>query len=242
MAKRDKNKHRSASDFLLASGPDAPFSYVESFKSLRTNLNFISSTEKLNTILLTSAIPGEGKSNTAINLAIALADDGKSVVVVDCDLRKPSLNRYLRLGNNFKGVTDIITGNADIEDALVQFEDLGICVLCAGAVPPNPSEMLSSEPMGELVKKLKDAFEYVILDTPPVSVVTDAAILGGYADGAVLCVRSNFAPKETVLLAKERLTAVGIRILGVVLTGFDAKSDGKSSAYSYTYDYEYKSK
>lgn len=240
--KRDKAKRRSSADFMIASGNDVPFNYVESFKSLRTNLNFIAATEKLNTFILTSAIPGEGKSNTAINLAITLAEDSKSVVVVDCDLRKPSLNRYLKLGRNFKGVTDILTGNATVEDALIQFEDLGIHVLTAGAVPPNPSEMLSAEPMQKLVEDLKAAFDYVILDTPPVSVVTDAAILGRYADGALLCVRSDFAPKETVQLAKERLTAVGVRILGVVLTGFDAKNDHKSSAYSYTYEYEYKSK
>ncbi|MDO5452451.1 MAG: CpsD/CapB family tyrosine-protein kinase [Eubacteriales bacterium] len=240
--KRDKSKHRSSADFMIASGNDVPFNYVESFKSLRTNLNFIAATEKLNTFILTSAIPGEGKSNTAINLAITLAEDSKSVVVVDCDLRKPSLNRYLKLGRNFKGVTDILTGNATVEEALIQFEDLGIHVLTAGAVPPNPSEMLSAEPMQKLVEDLKGAFDYVILDTPPVSVVTDAAILGRYADGALLCVRSDYAPKETVQLAKERLTAVGVRILGVVLTGFDAKNDHKSSAYSYTYEYEYKSK
>lgn len=241
-SKKDKSGYRSSANFMIASGNDVPFNYVESFKSLRTNLNFIASTEKLNTFILTSAIPGEGKSNTAINLAIALAEDSKSVVVVDCDLRKPSLNRYLKLGHNFKGVTDILTGSATVEDALIQFEDLGIHVLTAGAVPPNPSEMLSSEPMKKLVEDLKAAFDYVILDTPPVSVVTDAAILGRYADGALLCVRSNYAPKETVQLAKERLTAVGVRILGVVLTGFDAKNDNKSSAYSYTYEYEYKSK
>ncbi len=241
-SKKDKSGHRSSANFMIASGNDVPFNYVESFKSLRTNLNFIASTEKLNTFILTSAIPGEGKSNTAINLAVTLAEDSKSVVVVDCDLRKPSLNRYLKLGHNFKGVTDILTGSATVEDALIQFEDLGIHVLTAGAVPPNPSEMLSSEPMKKLVEDLKAAFDYVILDTPPVSVVTDAAILGRYADGAILCVRSNYAPKETVQLAKERLTAVGVRILGVVLTGFDAKNDNKSSAYSYTYEYEYKSK
>ena len=240
--KRDKSKHRSSADFMIASGNDVPFNYVESFKSLRTNLNFIAATEKLNTFILTSAIPGEGKSNTAINLAITLAEDNKSVVVVDCDLRKPSLNRYLKLGRNFKGLTDILTGNATVDEALIQFEDLGIHVLTAGAVPPNPSEMLSAEPMQKLVEDLKGAFDYVILDTPPVSVVTDAAILGRYADGALLCVRSDYAPKETVQLAKERLTAVGVRILGVVLTGFDAKNDHKSSAYSYTYEYEYKSK
>ena len=236
-----KKQHRTSADFLLASGPNVPFNYVESFKSLRTNLNFIAATEKMNTIILTSAIPGEGKSNTAINLAISLAEDNKSVVVVDCDLRKPSLNRYLKLGHNFKGVTDILTGNATVEDALIRFEDLKINVLVAGAVPPNPSEMLSAEPMEQLIADLKNSFDYVLLDTPPVSVVTDAAILGKYADGAVLCVRSNYAPKETVQLAKERLTNVGIRILGVVLTGFDAKKDSKQSAYSYTYEYEYKS-
>lgn len=240
-SKKNQKQHRSSKDFMLASGSNVPFNYVESFKSLRTNLNFIAATEKLNTFILTSAIPGEGKSNTAINLAISLAEDGKSVVVVDCDLRKPSLNRYLKLGHNFKGVTDILAGNAVVEEALIQFEDLGIHVLVAGAVPPNPSEMLSSEPMDKLVEDLKNAFDYVILDTPPVSVVTDAAILGRYADGAILCVRSNFAPKETVVLAKERLTAVGVRILGVVLTGFDTKNESKSSAYSYTYEYEYKS-
>lgn len=240
--KRGKKQHRTSKDFLLASGKDVPFSYVESFKSLRTNLDFIAATEHLNTFLLTSAIPGEGKTNTAINLAISLAEDGKSVVVVDCDLRKPSLSRYLKLGDSFKGITDILMGKATVEDALIQFEDLKINVLVSGVIPPNPSELLSSEPMEQLIADLKNSFDYVILDTPPVSVVTDAAILGRYADGAILCVRSNFAPKETVQLAKERLTNVGIHILGVVLTGFDAKNDSGSSAYSYTYEYEYKSK
>lgn len=238
--KHDKTKHHSSADFMPTAGEGVPFNYVESFKSLRTNLNFIAATEKMNTFIVASAIPGEGKSNTAINLAISLAEDNKSVVVVDCDLRKPSLNRYLKLGHNFRGITDIMTGNATLEDSLVCIEDLGIHVLVAGAIPPNPSEMLSSETMEKLVEDLKEMFDYVILDTPPVSVVTDAAILGRLADGAILCVRSNFAPKETVMLAKERLTAVGVHILGVVLTGFDAKKESKASAYSYTYEYEYK--
>ena len=238
--KQEKTKHRTSADFMPTAGDGVPFNYIESFKSLRTNLNFIAATEKVNTFLLTSAIPGEGKSNTAINLAISLAEDNKSVVVVDCDLRKPSLNRYLKLGHSFKGITDILTENATLEDALISIEDLGIHVLVSGAVPPNPSEMLSSEPMEKLMEELKSMFDYVILDTPPVSVVTDAAILGRYADGAILCVRSNFAPKETVLLAKDRLDSVGVHLLGAVLTGYDTKKESKSSAYSYTYEYEYK--
>lgn len=149
MSKASKNtSHRK----LFTVGGDAPFQFVEAYKSLRTNLEFLSSAGNCKTILITSSVPEEGKTNVAVNLAMTIAASGKRVVLVDCDLRKATISRYLRIPRNHAGLTNVITSKDEgaLATALVRVKDSGITVLTAGTIPPNPAELLSA-PMTEKI-------------------------------------------------------------------------------------------
>lgn len=238
-SRKKKSKKEPEKVLRLASGDDVSFGYVEAYKSLRTNINFISSTENVKSIVVTSALPTESKSNVSINLAVSLATEGKRVILLDCDLRKPAIHSYLYMGRNVRGLTDVLSGKCSLDEAIGEIEDLGIYVLPAGAIPPNPSEMLAQEKMQKVVDELKEKFDFVIVDAPPISIVTDAAVLGKYVDGAVLVVRSKFASRDAVALAKKKLMDVDVKILGAVITRFEAKKSAKSGYYSYGYGYDY---
>lgn len=219
---------------------DAPFQYVEAYKSLRTNLDFMAVGNEYKKIVITSSIPGEGKSNVAINLSISLAEMHKKVLLVDCDLRKPVLHKYLNLGKNANGLTTVLSGAVRPDEAIISFVDLNIDVLSAGAIPPNPAELLGSSAMRKLIAQLEKSYDYLIFDTPPVSVVTDAAVLGKYTDGAIMVVRQKHVKVESAQLAKRNLSAVNVPIIGAVLNGFNLKHSSKDSGYYYSYEYEYK--
>ena len=190
-----------------------PFGYVEAYKSLRTNLDFMAGSMDVHTLVITSTVPEESKSNVAVNLAMTMAESGKKVALVDCDLRKPVLHRYLKAMN--------------------------LTFLPAGTPPPNPSEMLSQPQMQAMVNTLREKFDVVIFDAPPVSVVTDAAVIGRYVDGAVFVVRSDYAPADAVRGAVKKLQDAGVRVLGSVLTRYDMKKALKGSSYAYSYAYNY---
>lgn len=226
---------------LFMVGSDAPFQFTEAYKSLRTNLEFLATTSDCKTILITSSVPGEGKSNVAVNLAITLADSGKRVVLVDCDMRKSTISRYLHIPRDHIGITNTITGKdrTQLANALVNFKDLGIVVLPVGTIPPNPSELLATKAMENTFEALKQVYDYIIIDTPPVSVVTDAAVLCKYADGALLVVRPGVTTIEGAQLSKKNLEAVNARILGVVMNGYNVKKAGKKDGYYYSYSYGY---
>lgn len=222
-------------------GANAPFQYTEAYKSLRTNLEFLSATDDCKTILVTSSVPNEGKSNVAINLAITLADSGKRVVLVDCDMRKSTISRYLHIPRDHMGLTNTLTGKdrTQLANAMVNYKDLGIVVLPVGTLPPNPSELLATKAMENTFEALKQVYDYIIVDTPPVSVVTDAAVLCKYVDGALLVVRPGVTTIEGAQLSKKNLEAVNARILGVVMNGYDVKKAGKKDGYYYSYSYGY---
>lgn len=233
----EKRKHHK----LFMVGADAPFQYSEAYKSLRTNLEFLSATNDCKTILITSSVPGEGKSNVAINLAITLADGGKRVILIDCDMRKSTISRYLHIPRDHMGITNVITGQdrTQLTNALVNFKDLGIVVLPVGTLPPNPAELLATKAMESTFDALKQVYDYIIVDTPPVSVVTDAAVLCKYTDGAILVVRPGITTIEGAQLSKKNLESVNARILGVVMNGYNAKKAGKKDGYYYSYSYRY---
>ncbi len=233
-----KEKKKQPRRLQLIASKSMPFRYVEAYKDLRTNLDFISATGDANCFVVTSALPEESKSNVSNNLAVSLATGDKSVLVVDCDLRKPALRRYLKIGGVNKGLTNILTGEKTLEECTFVSRDLNIHVITAGTIPPNPSEMLEKG-MPALLEEMKRKFDYIILDAPPVSLVTDAAILGRIADGAILVVRSRYAPRDTITLAKQKLETVGVKIFGVVLTRYNEKKAHKKSGYSYSYQYSY---
>lgn len=226
--------------FVSVAAKDTPFAYVEAFKTLRTNLGFLSNVSGVKSILITSALPEESKSTTAINLAVTLASSGKTVVLIECDLRKPVLRKYLKRELGQAGLAAYLAGVVGLEDCIAELPDLGISVISAGVIPPNPSELLNSERMYGLLETLKLNYDYVLLDAPPVTVVTDAAVVGRMTDGAILVVRSKYASARTIRQARARLEAVGIRILGGVLTRFDLKKSGWRGGYDYkSYEYGY---
>ena len=241
MDKKQKNSTLGRSTkFVSVAAKETPFAYVEAYKSLRTNIGFLSNVNGVRSILITSAIPMESKSTTAINLAITLAGSGHSVVLVECDLRKPVLRKYLKRELGQTGLAAYLAGLVTLDDCIVDLTDLGISVIGAGVVPPNPSELLNTTRMQELVELLKHNYDYVILDAPPVTVVTDAAVVGRLTDGALLVVRSKFASARTVRQAKAKLENVGIRILGGVLTRFNMRKSGWRAGYDYNqYEYGY---
>lgn len=217
---------------------NAPFAFVEAYKTLRTNLQFSSITNNYKKIVVTSSIPGEGKSTVAINLALSLQNDGSRVLLIEADLRKPAIQRYLHLGSvGNAGLSNLLAEREKLEQSLILLSDSELSVILAGPIPPNPAEMLGSHKMGELVDKLGKDFDYVIFDTPPVSVVTDAAVLSKWCDGVILVIKQKFADKQTVLLAKENLSKVGAHVIGCVLTDFKASQSKHSYAY---YNYNYK--
>ena len=225
MSKHTKKSHRK----LFTVGSDAPFQFTEAYKSLRTNLEFLSASGSCKTILITSSVPEEGKTNVAVNLAITLASSGKRVVLVDCDMRKSAVSRYLRIPRSRTGLTNVITSH----------EETGITVLPVGTIPPNPAELLASSTTEKIFKALQNAFDYVIVDTPPVSVVTDAAVLCRVADGVLLVVRPGVTTIQGAQLSKKNLEAVNAHILGVIMNGYNAKKTGRRDGYSYAYSYGY---
>ena len=225
---------------LLVTNKSELFVFVEAYKALRTYLKFISKAKGCSSFVVTSAVPGECKSSTVINLGISLAQEGKRVIVVDCDLRKPILHKYMKINRNKRGLTNILMEDEKLEDCIKYFQEINLSVLFSGTASLNPTELLSSETMVEILNILKDEYDYVILDAPPILVVTDAAILGSMVDGALMVVRSNFVPPVVATLAKQRLEEVGVNNYGVILTRYDNKKSNKKSGYSYTYGYEYK--
>lgn len=231
----DENKLEIVSD-------KSPFAYVEAYKTLRTNMNFIFRNNKYKKLVVTSSIPGEGKSSVSINLARVLAENGTRVILIDCDMRKPMLHKYLRAQRfRTRGLSTVLSGISSLEDSVATFSDLQFDLMTAGPIPPNPTELLASEEMEHLLDLLAEQYDYVICDTPPVSVVTDAAILSQYNAGVILVVRQKYATFKQAKKAKQNLENVHADILGCVLNQYDVSKNVKetkqSSYYYYNYDY-----
>ncbi|MGR0159130.1 polysaccharide biosynthesis tyrosine autokinase [Paenarthrobacter nitroguajacolicus] len=206
---------------------------AESFRQLRTNLQFANVADHAKTVLVTSSIPGEGKSTTATNLAIALAQSGQTICLVDADLRRPRINEYLGLDRN-AGLTTALIGAADINDLLQQWGDDELYVLTAGQIPPNPSELLGSEEMKRLIVRLEQAFDTVIIDAPPLLPVTDAAVLSQHVGGVLAVVGAHKTKQHDLEKSLASLALVGANVLGIVLNRLPVKGP---DAYSYTYTY-----
>lgn len=236
---KKKASEQSYRQVQLITQAGMPFAYVEAYKSLRTNINFLTNSQDTHVFVVTSTVPEEAKSNVSINLALTLAESGKKVLLMDCDLRKPILHRYLKAGHNLKGVSNVLSNQATLEKSVIHLGTENLDFLSAGAPPPNPSELLGSSKMKQMLDTLREAYDYVIIDAPPVSVVTDAVVIGGMTDGALFVVRSNYSPADAVKSAVKRLQSAGVNILGVVLTRYDVKKSLKNSSYAYSYSYSY---
>jgi succinoglycan biosynthesis transport protein ExoP len=207
----------------------------EAYRSLRTAL-LLSTAEGLRTVTVTSAGAGEGKTVTAANLAVVMAQLGRKVLLVDADLRKPRLHRVFNLSNR-TGLVHALTGSAELDDTLQRTSVADLWVTPAGPTPPNPSELLASARMGDLLQIARTRFDLVIFDTPPVLAVTDAILVGAQSDGVVLCLRAGQVVREDARNCLNRLTRVEIKVLGAVLNGFKPQAGryGRSDHYYEAY-------
>ncbi|MGG2201591.1 CpsD/CapB family tyrosine-protein kinase [Paenibacillus validus] len=199
---------------------------------LRTNIQFAQIDKSIQRILITSTCPGEGKSTTISNLGIAFAQEGKNVVLVDADLRNPSLHKYFKKSNR-DGITNVLTGQSELLQSLHETHVDNLTLLTAGPAPHNPAEMLSSNKMDHLIEELCASYDYVLFDSPPTLAVTDSQVLSAKCDGVVFVVSSGKVKNELVKKAIARLQHVQAKILGVVLN--KKEYDGKNQFY-YSYD------
>lgn len=208
---------------------------AEAFRVLRTNLQFMGLDEPLKSVVITSASPGEGKSTSAANLAVAFAQAGQNTCLVDADLRRPTVAKLFGV-DNWIGLTSALISQDGLEGTVQPSRVPGLTLLTSGPVPPNPAELLGSQRMADLLAELEAKFDVVIIDTPPVLAVTDAAILAPKTGGVVLVVRSGEVPRQQVQRAREALETVRARILGVTLSG--VKAEGRDGYYYYSYEKE----
>lgn len=220
-------------ELIVRNNPKSPIS--EAYRSIRTNLQYANIDKKFKTILVTSATAGEGKTTTLSNIAATLADAGNRVLIVDCDFRKPRIHKFFGLSNK-QGLTDILLESLDYKEQLQKIQYDNIWVLPSGTIPKNPSEILLSSAMKNFLEKIKEDYDYILFDTPPVIPVTDATIMSTYIDGAILVCASGELNIDMGKKAKESLEKVGANILGVVLN----KVPMNAKKYEYYYYYHQK--
>lgn len=241
-AKKKKHRHHrhshhnsSVKQILSVSAKDAPTYYVEAFKMIASNIEFIAVAQECKSLLVTSTVQDEGKTNLSVNLAISLAGYGKKVCLVDCDLRMPSVHRLQR---NPMGLTHVLKGEKTLDEVIFKHDNSDLNILLGGAIPPNPTELLASKKMQKVVEELAQRFDYVIYDTPPCLGISDVSVLGRYMDGAILAIRHDSTDKRMVEKAMSNIENSGLKVLGAILMEYKADSD-VSNSYYYKYGYKY---
>ena len=201
----------------------------EEYRSLRTNIQYSSFDKEIKIILVTSSNLGEGKTTTAGNLALAMSYDNKKVIIIDCDLRKPAIHKRFKVSNT-KGMSEVLIGKESLLGVINKYND-NLDILTTGKLPPNPSEMLGSNSMTTLLDRLREKYDYVIIDSPPISPITDAKILATKVDGTILVVRAEKTKRDTISQTIEELKGVNAKIIGNVLNGVENKNKGYYGAY-----------
>lgn len=239
--KRQKNQAGKSGDdeeiqIDLIPHSDARSPISESYRAFRTAL-LLSSAQSPKVIVITSSLPREGKTTTAVNLAVVLAQMGKSIVIIDADLRKPRLKKIFG-SRDHAGLVNYLAAKVPLGDVVQESQVPHLSFIECGPVPPNPSELLASDRMVQLISEMREQFDFVILDSPPVMAVTDAVILGSIADGIVLCVHGGETSREIVRRSAERLRQANLVVLGTLLNNLDLRSHGYRYPKHY-YDYYY---
>lgn len=231
MAKKSK-MNKDARKLITVTQPKSPV--AEQYRTIRTNIEFMAVDREIQAILVTSATQGEGKSTTSSNLAVAYAQQGKKVLIIDTDMRRPTVHYTFRVANGL-GLSSLLTRQAEKEKAILPTKVDNLSILTAGPIPPNPAELLSSRAMEHLVTQLREEFDVIIFDAPPLLQVADSRITSKLTDGVVLVVGCTTSDRQRVLKAKEQLELAEAKILGVVLNRRELTDD---SAYQYYYSYE----
>ena len=212
-----------------------PFSIIESYKNIRTNIISLLSKTSSNLLAITSPNASEGKSTTSVNIAITLAQLNKKVLLLDADSRRPTIHKKLKLENQ-KGCMNILCNEIDIDEAIVNYNDY-LDVIPSGSKVKNPSELFSSEKFDDLLCQLKDRYDYVVLDTPPINPVSDALIIAQKCESLIMIIRSSVTTYEAFEKAYESLKVLDIDLTGVIINGSDST---RKYLYKNRYKYRYK--
>ena len=209
---------------------------TEGLNQLKTNLAFCGKDIKV--IIITSSVPNEGKSSVALDLSKTMAEGGKKILMVDADLRKSVLAAKYHIQGIDKGLSHYLTGQAEIEDIIYETETEGFYLSVAGPLSPDPTSLLDSDQFQKFIDKVREDYDYVIIDAPPLGVVIDAVIIGKYCDGAVLVIEQGVIKRKVVQDVIKQLKRGEVRILGAVLNKVDERI-GAYGAYDYKYSYSY---
>ncbi len=207
-----------------------PFAIVESYKTIRTNLMFLLPQKNCKRVIISSASIGEGKSTTAVNMSIAFAQTGSKVLLIDADMRRPSVYKKMKLANKI-GLSSVLAGFSEVEEAISKVNPY-FDIMTSGPIPPNPLEMLGNEKMGEVLDKLSESYDYIFIDMPPINIVSDALVLALKTDGIVFVVQDLITTHEEFQKALSSIEFANVKLLGVVLNG---STRSKRSKYRYRY-------
>lgn len=222
---------------ITENNPKSPIS--ESYRMLRTGVEYAGVDEPVDLIMVTSCRAGEGKSTTSANVAVTFAQTGQRVLLIDADMRKPSQHHIFGVSNR-GGLTGVLQGRSSLEQGIQETSVDNLDVLTAGQSPPNPSEMLGSRAMSTLLEQAKGKYDRIIIDTPPIMAVTDAHIVAGKCDGVLIVIDAGKVKSDIARKAKLSLESAGSRILGVVLNNVDRSSGGGYYYYYYGGDEQQK--
>lgn len=210
---------------------------TESYRVLRTNILYSSPDNPLRTLVVTSPLPGEGKTTTAGNLAVVMAQGGSQVLLVDLDLRMPSVHRLFGISNS-AGLTNLLVEDRSLE-SVVQKDSVGnLDILTTGPIPPNPAELVGSKKFAMFIEEMKTVYDYIILDSSPCVAYTDSVLAGRISDGVLLVISATIGKMDAAIQAKKNFEKVGAKIIGVVLNGVNKSHLGYSSYYYYYEDDE----
>ena len=225
MAKRNKAKHAvQAAARKLVTNVNSKSVVSEQFRTLRTNINFSMPDQELQTLLFTSASPGEGKSTVAANTAVVFAQEGKRVLLIDADMRKPTVHYTFHMTNTL-GLSNLLTRQATLAEVVKESEIEKLHVITCGPIPPNPAELLGSRTMNKVIEEMKEHYDIILFDAPPVLSVTDGQILSNKCEGSVLVMSAGQTEKENIVKAKEALVSSQANIIGAVLNNFTLEKD-----------------
>lgn len=229
----NKEKEKRNGEISIIADPKCQIS--EAFRNIRTNIQFSNLDKNLSVISVTSSLQNEGKSTIVSNLGATFGNlDNKNILIMDCDLRNPSIHRLFGISNS-KGLTDVLLENKTFNQCVQSTKIKNLKVLTTGNIPQNPAEILNSKRMKDFVEGMKEEFDYIFIDTPPIGIVSDAGIISSYSDGVILLAASESVNSELVKMSKERLMKVNANIIGCILNKFDYKKYNVYSDYGYYY-------
>ncbi len=231
------NKKKERRNILLLD-QKTPFAITEAYKTARTNIIFSLNDQTGKSITMTSCWPLEGKTTTCVNLAITFAETGSRVLLIDADLRKPRIAKIFKIQSE-NGLSNVLKGFCPFEDAVQKSGYANLDILTSGHIPPNPAELLSSGEMRGLLEKLSGQYDYIFIDTPPVNLITDAAVISNLTSGTILVVREEQSDHRSIESALEKLKFANANLLGFMLNDVSRKKGG---SYGYRYWYGYRKK